>query len=127
MNHITSQASRRAKSALGCSKTLSVNMEIITSSIFLVGFSITAVLGGISFIKGAYYIFRAISNRNLSVSAAHPDTKFNICNALWVKNALTDEGKQYRIKGLKNIALFLCLLFITMGLAHLTGFDNVST
>lgn len=88
------------------------NMEMISAVLSTVVFAVVLVVGGLCFFKGVYYFIKALANRNTEVTRSNYFTSFNFTNALWVSDALTPKGKQYRAKAIKNIGSFCCLVIV---------------
>jgi hypothetical protein len=95
-------------------------MEIIGLVLTLLIFAITMVVGGVCFIKSIYFFSKALSHRNVEVTAKNYFTSFNFTNALLVPKGLTSVGKMYRLKALKNIGVFMCLMSLLIVTDHLT-------
>lgn len=96
-------------------------MEIVGLSIALISFSITVVIGGISLIRGVYFLFKALSNSNLDIAESNYFITFNFTNAIWVPNGLTAKGREYRAKAIKCLGIFIILSAITAALTMFTG------
>jgi len=95
-------------------------MEIIGLVLTLFIFAVTIVIGGMCFLKSIYFFSKALSHRNVEVTAKNYFTSFNFTNALFVPNGLTSVGKTYRLKALKNIGVFICLMSLLIATDHLT-------
>ncbi|MBB3167179.1 hypothetical protein [Simiduia aestuariiviva] len=98
-------------------------MEIVGVALTLLSFAITLVVGVVCFFKGLYFMSRAASNAASETVKRNSFVSFNKTNVLWVRNGLNEQGRMYRKKAFKNIAVFFALLFITALLSALTGFD----
>ena len=63
--------------------------------------------------RGIYFLVKAFQN-TVDGAFNKTQTSFNRLNVLWVANCLNDNGKIYRKKALRNIAIFIawCLLFL---------------
>jgi hypothetical protein len=78
-------------------------------------FPIAFVIGGLSLFRGIYFLVKALQNTaDDAFTKAH--TKFNRLNVLWVANCLNSDGKIYRQKALRHIAIFIVwsLLFVSV-------------
>ncbi len=102
-------------------------MEMIGAFITMLSFAISVVVGGVCLVRGFIFTIKARSNMNKDIASHNDFTSMNSYNVLWVPNALTNTGREYRLKAIKNICIFFGLLGITFLLNYLTGFSDVST
>jgi hypothetical protein len=76
-------------------------------------FPVAFVIGGVCLFRAIYFLVKALQN---TVDGAFNKTytSFNRLNVLWVADCLNENGKIYRYKAFKNIAIFIawCLLFL---------------
>ncbi len=63
--------------------------------------------------RAIYFLVKALQN-TVDDAFNKTNTSFNHLNVLWVADCLNENGKIYRQKALKNIAIFIasCLLFL---------------
>lgn len=57
---------------------------------------------------------KALQNINKNIAKKNRFVFFNFTNALLVPNALTEVGRFYRAKGIKNISVFIVLAFLSL-------------
>jgi len=76
-------------------------------------FPIAFVIGSVCLFRAIYFLVKALQN-TVDGAFNKTNTSFNHLNVLWVADCLNENGKIYRQKALKNIAVFIawCLLFL---------------
>ena len=89
-------------------------LQIIASPILLVLFSVTLVIGVISFVKAVIASIRMLMHIKPEAYKKYPSLKWNSFNSIYYYGALEDEGKRQRKLVLKNMLIFLVLVISTL-------------